>query len=50
MVSKAHNWLHRIATAAEGEDEMERGSTLQLVFLGRLVVRPGGGIPVSLDL
>lgn len=42
MVSKSDNLLHRITATTQGEDEMERGSTLELVFLGRLVIRPIG--------
>lgn len=48
MVSSAHNWLHRIGATTQGKNEMERGSTLELVFLGSLVIRPGGEILVSL--
>lgn len=48
MVSKAHNLLHRVAATTQGENEMKRGSSLELVFLGSLVIRPGGVISVSL--
>jgi hypothetical protein len=37
---KGHNGLHRIASSTQGEHEMKCGATLEVIFRGRLVIRP----------
>lgn len=40
MVSKGQGRLHRIAPTTQGKHEVQRGASFEVIFRGRLVIRP----------